>query len=346
MAIEPYLIFSLHDLRYAIAAVEVTEIFLLPELTFVADAPADVVGLLNLHAKFVPVMHLDLRFGHQFDRCHLTDSVIVVESRDLQVGVIVHRVETVSNIDDRYIQADLSYGRDREVNEAFIKGVINLDDEMILLLNVENLVRHPNALETLVEDNSRSPSNPTENNFGDRYFADADSNTKKILHQRANDLKEAIEGTVATKSISMAVVSIEGRYFGLDLSVVREFINIRRVTTIPCCPPHIIGNMNLRGEVLTLIDICQPLNLTANGDRQPAKAVVIEVDEVIAGIVVEEVFDIVDFRPEELKPVPVATDTETAVYLKGMANYQNQPLNAIDLRQLIARGVMTVEVTA
>ncbi|MGL5074910.1 MAG: chemotaxis protein CheW, partial [Waterburya sp.] len=63
MAIKPYLIFSLHHQRYAIAAQKVTEIFLLPELTPVAEAPPDIVGLLNLHNQFVPVMHLDLRFG-------------------------------------------------------------------------------------------------------------------------------------------------------------------------------------------------------------------------------------------------------------------------------------------
>ncbi|NJL43160.1 MAG: chemotaxis protein CheW, partial [Pseudanabaena sp. SU_2_4] len=80
---------------YAIAAQKVTEIFLLPELTVVAEAPLDIVGLLNLHNQFVPVMHLDLRFGHKFDQCWLTDSVIVVESPGIQVGVIVHQVETV-----------------------------------------------------------------------------------------------------------------------------------------------------------------------------------------------------------------------------------------------------------
>jgi purine-binding chemotaxis protein CheW len=95
MGIKSYLIFSLHDARYAIAAESVTEIFLLPELTPIAEAPSDIVGLLNLHSVYVPVMHLDLRFGHKFDRCHVTDSVIVVESQGLQVGMIVHRLSLI-----------------------------------------------------------------------------------------------------------------------------------------------------------------------------------------------------------------------------------------------------------
>lgn len=347
MGIKPYLIFNLHHRRFAIAAASVTEIFLLPELTPVAEAPPDIVGLLNLHGNFVPVMHLELRFGHKFERCHLTDSVIIIDSQGFQVGVIVHQVETVSDIDEQYIQADLSYGREHNINQAFVQGVINLDDETIMLLNVDNLVRHPEALANLVDSEDLSLQiEAAPSNFYDQYFADATSNTKNILHQRADNLKESTNDLAATKSIPLAIVSITGRYFGLDLGVVKEFTNIGRVTTIPCCPEHIVGNMNLRGEILTLVDICQPLNIAKTERYQGTKAVVIETDDVVAGLVVEEVHDVVDFPPEALKSVPVATDASTASYLKGIADYHNQTLNVIDLTKLIAQGTMNVELTA
>ncbi len=349
MGIKPYLIFDLHQTRYAIAAESVTEIFLLPELTPVAEAPPDVVGLLNLHSLFIPVMHLNLRFGHQFERCHLTDSVIVVKSEKLLVGIIVHQVETVIDIDDRYIQADLAYGRERNVNQAFVQGVIELDDEMIILLDVNHLVRHPDTLATLVDPENPQPETEIKSiasNFYDTYFPTASSNTREILHQRAVNLKEATNDPESTEIIPVAVVSINGDYFGLDLSIVREFTKIERVTVIPCCPAHIIGNTNLRGEILTLVDIRQPLNLDVTSNNQPTKAVVIEVDDIVAGIVVEEVFDVIDFRPQQLKSVPVAINPNTAAYLKGMANYQNQPLNLLDIPKLMTQGAMTVELMA
>lgn len=343
MSIKPYLIFSLHDARYAIAAESVVEIFLLPELIPVAEAPSDIVGLLNLHSAYVPVMHLDLRFGHKFDRCHLTDSVIVVEFQGLQIGLIVHRVETVSEIDDRYIQSDLSYGRPN-IHQAFVQSVINLDDEMITLLNIDNLVRHPEALTDLLNPEEQSEE-LVSGNFYAQYFTDANSKTKEILRQRAIHLKEVNDSTTAIQLISLAVVKISDRYFAFDLSLVREFINIDRITTIPCCPEHIIGNINLRGEILTLVDICQPLNLNlATAKRnQVAKAVVIEVKDLTVGIVVEEVFDVVDLRPEGLKPVPVAMNNQAVSFLKGVADDRSQLINVIDLPKLLAAEAMTVE---
>ncbi|MEN9567502.1 MAG: chemotaxis protein CheW [Cyanobacteriota bacterium] len=347
MGIKSYLIFSLHNSRYAIAAESVSEIFLLPELTPIAEAPSDIVGLLNLHSVYVPVMHLDLRFGHKFDRCQVTDSVIVVESQGLQVGMIVHRVETVNEIDDRYLQADLPYGRPK-IDRAFVQSVINLDDEMITLLNIDNLVRHPEALEDLIsaEAEANSERQLLPGNFYQQYFTNPSSNIKATLHQRALNLKAVTNKTVATKLVSLAVVSIGDRYFALDLGIVREFTNVGRITTVPCCPEHIVGNMNLRGEILTLIDICQPLNLTMTQKNLARKAVVIEVDDLKVGIIVDEVFDVVDFSPEELKPVPVAMNSDVASYLKGVADYQNQTLNVIDLPRLLTEGAMTVELTA
>lgn len=345
MGIKPYLIFSLHDSRYAIAAESVTEIFLLPELVPVAEAPSDIVGLINLHGQFIPVMHLDLRFGHKFDRCQITDSVIVVESRGLQIGVIVHQVETVNNIDDRYIQADLFYGREQKIHQAFVKSVINLDDEMITLLDIDNLVRHPDAIETLITTEI-SETELSSSNFYEQYFADASSNAKALLQRRAASLKEFTEDNALTQLTSLAIVSISDNYLALDLDIVKEFVNIGRVTAVPCSPPHIIGNMNLRGEILTLIDICQPLNLASGKRDRAKKAVVIEVDEIAAGIVVEEVYDVMNFSPEQLKQVPLAMERDTAAYLKGVADYQNQTLKVIDLSKLLKHGAMTVDLTA
>ena len=346
MGTKPYLIFSLHQTRYAIAAELVTEIFLLPELIPIAEAPPDIVGLLNFHSLYIPVMHLDLRFGHQFKQCHLTDSVIVVESPGLQVGVIVHQVETVLEIDDRYIQNDLDYGREKNIDCAFVRGIINLDEEMIILLNANNLVRHPHALESLAEDESSISELESGQDFYQSYFPTASDRAKAILANRAVNISMSPDDEESADLSSIAIVKLNGEYFGLDLGIVREFANIGRVTTIPCCPEHIVGNMNLRGEILTLIDIRQPLNLVFKSKTKPTKAIVIEVDGIVAGIVVEEVIDIIALSTKQIKPLPVAIDANLASYLKGTIDGFGRSLNIIDLPKLIAKGAMTVELTA
>ena len=347
MKSEPYLIFSLHGLPYAIAADRVKEIFLLPELTPIAEAPTDIIGLLDFHSQIIPIMHLDLRFGHDFQQCDLSDNVVVVESQGLTVGVIVHEVREVNNIESQYIQGDLTYGRDLDINTVFITGIIKLDEETIPLLNIDNLIRHPDAVAILNSEIDKSETKTvtkSASSFYDLYCPQATSREKAIFRQRADNLRSSESDEELTDLLSVAVVSLGGEYFGLNLDIVREFINIDRVTTIPCCPEHIIGNINLRGEILTLVDIRPVLSLSLhNSQTKATKAVAIDVDEIVAGITVDEVSDVIYFHPQELKPVPVGINANTAKYLQGTAAYLDKPLNVIDISKMLSQGILTVD---
>jgi len=63
MESKAYLIFYLDKSPYAIAAQTVKEIFPLPELIPLPEAPTDIIGVLNLRGEILPIMHLALRLG-------------------------------------------------------------------------------------------------------------------------------------------------------------------------------------------------------------------------------------------------------------------------------------------
>ena len=340
-----YLIFSLHGLSYAIAAEQVKEIFLLPELMGVVDAPSDIIGLLDFHGQMIPVMHLDLRFGHRFTRCHLKDSVIVLESQGLNIGVIVHQVKTVIDIEQKSIQVDLDYGRDQKIDRVFVNGVATVDQEKIILLDVDKLLRHQEQLPVLVTDDGQDGAIAPSKSFFELYCPEVTSQDQVIFRQRADSLKESIIKDEQQNLIAIAVFGLGGEYFGLDLDIVREFIKIGTITQIPCCPNYIIGNMNLRGEILTLVELSQILNLGLQNIKSYSKAVVFEVDDLIAGIAVDEVYDAIDLPPEQIKPLPVALAKEEN-YLKAMTTYLDQTLHLIDLPKILDRGLLTVDMAA
>ena len=125
----------------------------------------------------------------------------------------------------------------------------------------------------------------------------------------------------------------------------REFIKIGKITQIPCCPNYIIGNMNLRGEILTLVDLRQILKLSNSPLQNHPKAVVFEVDDIIAGIAVDEVCDAIYLPPDALKPLPVALAQDTN-YLKATTTYSGQTLHLIDLPKILDRRLLTVDMAA
>lgn len=354
---KPYLIFNLHDLHYGIDALLVQEIFQLPELISVVEAPDDIVGMLNLRGKIVPVMHLDLRLGLPMQECQLSDSVIVLNCRGLQIGIIVNTVYEVKDVNSQAIEHDIDYGRVKQINSRFVAGLAKLDLDTIVLLNHENLLRDADAVEALIneenicdlsleqqflEDSELRHKSSVFINFYNLCCPNATPKEKAIYRERAENLKQLSESSELTGLLPLAVIGLNNEYFGLDLELVQEFTRIRNVTFIPCCPPHIVGNMNLRGDILTLVDIRSALNIPLVSTTNGTKALVISIDDLVAGFPVDEVFDVMYIHPSKITNLPVAVPVGNEDYLRGTAPYSEKMLTIIDLPKLLKSKLLAV----
>ncbi len=356
---KPFITFSLHGLLYGIDALLVQEIFYLPELTPIVEAPDDIVGLLNLRGKLLPVMHLALRLGQHLPECSLSDSVIVLAWEELQIGIIVNSVNEVKNISPEFIESKISYGREKGINSRFIAGVAKLDADLIMLLAPEMLLCHSEELDTvevkktdddLIEEYPHQVSPPnskvseklnTVSNFYARCCPNATPAEKAIFQDRSENLRQSTQSSDFSGLIPMAVIGLNGEYFGLDLEVVREFTSLRNVTPIPCCPPHVIGNMNLRGEIVTLVDIRTTLQMPIAA-KSTSKAIVIQFDDVVAGLPVDEVFDVLYLHPLDVKHIPVAIDSGSNEFLRGTAFYSEKMLSILNLPKILSQGGLAV----
>jgi purine-binding chemotaxis protein CheW len=131
----------------------------------------------------------------------------------------------------------------------------------------------------------------------------------------------------------LAVFKLADEYFGMNLELVREFINIQNIRTIPCAPPQIVGNMNLRGEILTLVDIRPVLNLST----PPAgvQAIVAQVGDVVAGISIDELHDILYLDPTELATLPVANQASRQGLVANTVPYRETLLSILNLPQVL-----------
>lgn len=356
-----YLTFHLHDIKYGIDANLVKEIFLLPELVPIAEAPIDVLGILNFRGKIIPIMHLDLRLGNSIKDCKITDSVIVLEWEEILIGLIVDRVQEVETIDSLLIEKEVDYGRVRTSNPAFVTGIAKVEEEAIALLNPQALVREPDAVQALVEENDLEVNanglnfdfNATiesqktlriVSNFYDSFCPNATPEERAIFKRRADNLRQANTEAISniTGQIPVAVLGLGDEYFAIALNTVREFINIGNLTPIPCCPNHVIGNINLRGEIVTLFDIRGILNLSASSLETGNKAVVVGIDDIVAGLPVDEVLDVMYLSSSDLNSVPVAVDSKSHEYLQGTASYSEKIMSVIDLAKLLSNGSLVV----
>ena len=364
METKPYLIFNLHEVTYAIPIDVVKEIFYLPELTPIADAPSDIVGILNWRQQVIPVMHLDLRLGNPMPGCQLRDNVIVMEWENLFIGIIVNSATEVKTIDSELIEPQIDYGRVRNINPVFISGVAKVGDleeipyggRMIVLLNPEALIRQPDTVEALMEDvaasttaasepvsESESPKNATVghivSSFYDLCCPGATPKARSIFQRRAEILRRATKkhSSKVIEKIGLAAFKLNGEYFGIDLDLVLEFTKIGELTSIPKSSAPIVGQMNWRGDILTSIDIRHALNLPTAPVNHNSQVVAIEVNNITAGLIVDEIFQVMYINPNDINSLPLAVSSGNEEYLRGTIPYLEKMLSIIDLPKILSR---------
>ena len=367
MEIKPYLIFKQNGFLWGVEACYVREIFFLPELTPIAEAPQDIVGAIDLRGEVLPVMDLNLRFGYVWQEYSVTDSTIVIEWQEIRVAIIVNEVCEVKHIPADAITPQLSYGRDKpEASHHFLAGFARCEADIIMLLNLDRLIRYsPDKTEAempvsangagslaasdqvdgknwqlerepkLLAEDAKILSQPQV------FCPNATPEQKAIFRERAENLR-LLDRENSAANMSLAVVVLNGEYFGINLEVVREFTHINQVTPVPCTPDRIIGNMNLRGEILTLVDIRNVLNMSAD-TKTLSQAIVVEIEDLVVGIVVDEILNIIYLNVAELATIPAALNSANREYLLATAFYEEKIIAVLNLQKILTKGGVVVD---
>jgi len=133
-----FLIFSLGSEDYGIEIRHVTEIVGIQSVTPIPELPEYVRGVINLRGKIIPVIDVRLRFKKPTREYDDRTCIIIVEIKDLFIGIIIDRVSEVVSIPEEEIAAppDLN----NSFHNKYIKGIGKLGNSVKLLLDCEKLL--------------------------------------------------------------------------------------------------------------------------------------------------------------------------------------------------------------
>lgn len=342
----PYLLFSLHGLRYAVEAQAVREIFWLPRLSPIEETPPSIVGAINFRGTIVPVMDLAIRFGHPPSRYHLTDVVIMLEWQGARMAVIVSEVQSVEEIAPAQVQK-LTREQAAPARSHLVAGEIKLGDDVLMLLDVGRLVAVGEDGEAprvgIQEATGPAHSSEVPSTIPPPFCPDAGPEELRVFQERAHKLSVPLEAGDGRDLLALALVVLAGERYAIPLEGVREFVTLSEVVPIPCCPPHIVGDMNLRGDLLTILDIRGLLHLPAGGDQTLGQAMVAQTGDVVIGVLVNEVVAVIVVGASTIQPVPAALQRDDEAWLAGMVLHEGETLPVLALTKVLSHDGLYVK---
>lgn len=134
-----YLTFGLDKEVYGIAIRQVMEIIGIQKVTPLPEMPEYVKGVINLRGKVIPVIDVRLKFGLSLLDYHDRTCIIVVAMEEMEVGLIVDRVDEVLDIPAENV--DLPPKINRSARSRYISGMGKIGEDVVIILDVSKLLQ-------------------------------------------------------------------------------------------------------------------------------------------------------------------------------------------------------------
>jgi purine-binding chemotaxis protein CheW len=131
---------------------------------------------------------------------------------------------------------------------------------------------------------------------------------------------------------------IGGQLFGLPIQRVQDVFIPERLTRVPLAPPEIAGVLNLRGRIVTLIDMRGRLGLGKRGDDGPPMAIGVESRGESYGLLIDSVGEVLKLDDSASEPNPINLDPRLARVSAGIHRLEGQLLMVVDVDRVLEIG--------
>lgn len=123
----------------------------------------------------------------------------------------------------------------------------------------------------------------------------------------------------APSAADIVCFRIAGQLFGLALADVRDVLIVREIESIPLAQPAVMGALNLRGRIATVIELRERLALPSSGESLPSMCVVVEHGGFLYGLLVGSMDEILTLRPADLLSCPPTLPPALSALAAGVA---------------------------
>lgn len=286
------LTFSVAGQEYALPLANVQEVVSMPDATTdIPNAETVVRGVIGFRGGLLPLLSLRRLLGIGLDAMGTAEKIVVIRVAGELIGLVADKLTGLLAAPDRQIEDIPEILAARSGGESRIRSIYRGDagNRLIPILNPDEL-------------------------FGDEVM-------RKLEAARRSSVALAPQ-EAAVESQQYVVFRLGADEFGLPIDAVEEVIRLPdQITRVPKTPKFLEGVVNLRGDVLPVIDQRRRFGMTAAVDLEGRRLVVVRTERHRAGLIVDSVSDVLRVRSDEIGDAP-ALAGETTALVQGVANLE------------------------
>ncbi|MBU3914252.1 chemotaxis protein CheW [bacterium] len=157
-----------------------------------------------------------------------------------------------------------------------------------------------------------------------------DVNSDKMLDAEIDD-EETTEDTQRDKYLTFR---LEPEEYGVSIKYVIEIIVLQSITEVPDTPAFVNGVINLRGRVIPVIDVRRRFGLDTREYDERTCIVVVDIDGIAVGLIVDTVNEVVDIPGDQVDPAPRTHSGVESSYIQGMGKIGKKVIILLDVEKV------------
>ncbi len=145
----------------------------------------------------------------------------------------------------------------------------------------------------------------------------------------------ADKNQAADQVLQWVTFRLQEETYGINVMQVQEVLRYSEIAPVPGSPEYVLGIINLRGNVVTVIDTRARFGLPPAEVTDNTRVVIIEAEKQVIGILVDSVAEVVYLKQSEVDVAPNVGTDESARFIQGVANREGELLILVDLNKLL-----------
>ena len=148
-------------------------------------------------------------------------------------------------------------------------------------------------------------------------------------------MSQAAENT-KDEIVQWVTFRLDNEKYGIRVMQVQEVLRMTEIAPVPGAPDYVLGIINLRGNVVTVIDSRKRFGLSDAEADDSTRIVIIEAEKHVVGILVDSVAEVVDLRASEIDAAPNVGNDDSSKYIQGVSSRDKELLILVDVNKLLS----------
>jgi len=137
-------------------------------------------------------------------------------------------------------------------------------------------------------------------------------------------------------TVELATFYVGNALCGMDILNVQEINKLMDMTKVPQAPDYVTGILNLRGQIVTVVDLGKKLGLAPSDVSETSRNIIVNADNEYVGLLVSRISDVVEANWEKVEKPPANISGVQGAFFKGVFKTKDRLIGILDVHKVLA----------